>query len=168
LGRAFYRAALIFLSCRSRGVQSACDAADQRERLAVAPNCAKIASIAEFFATRALITQLGSLLMKTVVYASAVAAVLFASCAPAATLKLTDKLTAYHAASPAERKAVVPLALAEVNDEIDRKGKTDAEIGAEILPCMDSVDEQVSDADRATQPVLDLAAVCLAQLGYKK
>jgi len=33
---------------------------------------------------------------------------------------------------------------------------------------MDSVDEQVSDADRATQPVLDLAAVCLAQLGYKK
>lgn len=106
--------------------------------------------------------------MKRVVYGFGITAALLASSAQAATLTLTDKLTAYHAASPAERKAVIPLALVAVNDEIDRKGKTDAEIGAEILPCMDSVDEQVSEADRATQPVLDLAAVCLAQLGYKK
>ena len=106
--------------------------------------------------------------MKYSVCAFAIATVLFASFAQAATLTLTDKLTAYHAASPAERKAVIPLVLVAVNDEIDRKGKTDSEIGAEILPCMDSVDEQVSDDVRATQPVLDLAAVCLSQLGYKK
>lgn len=94
---------------------------------------------------------------------------LFASSAAlAAPLAITDKLTAYHAASPAERAAVIPAALAAVKDEIDKKGKSDTELGAEILPCMDSVDEQVSDADRATQPVLDLAAVCLVQLGYKK
>ena len=96
------------------------------------------------------------------------AALLVAFSAQAATLSLNDKLTAYHAATPAERAAVIPLALAAVSGEIDRKGKADAEIGAEILPCMDSVDEQVSDEDRATQPVLDLAAVCLVQLGYKK
>jgi hypothetical protein len=106
--------------------------------------------------------------MQRVVYGICVAAALLGSSAHAATLSLTDKLTAYHAATPAERAAVVPLALAAVSNEIDRKGKTDAEIGAEILPCMDSVDEQVSEADRATQPVLDLAAVCVAQLGYKK
>jgi len=106
--------------------------------------------------------------MKRVVYGFCVAAVLLGSTAQAATLALTDKLTAYHTATPAERNAVVPLVLAAVSSEIDRKGKTDAEIGAEILPCMNSVDAQVSDADRATQPVLDLAAVCLAQLGYQK
>jgi hypothetical protein len=106
--------------------------------------------------------------MNRIVYGFCAAAVLFGSSAPAATLSLTDKLTAYHAATPAERTAVIPLALAAVSSEIDRKGKTDAEMGTEILPCMDSVDEQVSEADRATQPVLDLAAVCLAQLGYKK
>ena len=96
------------------------------------------------------------------------AAVVLASSVQAATLSLQDKLTAYHAASAAERAAVIPLALAAVAGEIDKKGKSDADVGAEILPCMDSVDEQVSEADRATQPVLDLAAVCLAQLGYKK
>jgi hypothetical protein len=106
--------------------------------------------------------------MQRVVYGLCVVAVLLGSSAQAATLSLTDKLTAYHAATPAERGAVIPLALAAVSSEIDRKGKTDAEIGAEILPCMDSVDEQVSEADRATQPVVDLASVCLAQLGYKK
>ncbi len=106
--------------------------------------------------------------MKRVVYGFFVAAALIGSSAQAATLSLTDKLTAYHAATPAERSAVVPLVLAAVGGEIDRKGKTDAVIGAEILPCMDSVDAQVSDADRATQPVLDLGAVCLAQLGYQK
>ena len=106
--------------------------------------------------------------MKYLGYGFAFTALLSASLAQAATLSLTDKLTAYHTASPTERKAVIPLALVAVNDEIDRKGKTDSEIGADLLPCMDSVDEQVSDADRATQPVLDLAAVCLAQLGYKK
>jgi len=102
------------------------------------------------------------------VHGMCVAALLFASSAQAAALSLTDKLNAYHDATPAERAAVIPLALSAVSGEIDRKGKADAEIGAEILPCMDSVDEQVSDADRATQPVLDLAAVCLVQLGYKK
>lgn len=106
--------------------------------------------------------------MKRAFYGLCVAAVLLGSSAQAATLSLTDKLTAYHAATPAERGAVVPLALKAVSSEIDRQGKTDAEIGEDVLPCMDSVDEQVSDADRATQPVLDLAAVCLAQLGYKK
>ena len=105
--------------------------------------------------------------MKHVVYGLCVAAMLGSS-AYAATLSLTDKLTAYHAATPAERSAVISLALVAVADEIDRKGKTDAEIGTDLLPCMNSVDEQVSEADRATQPVLDLAAVCLAQLGYKK
>ena len=90
------------------------------------------------------------------------------SVASAAALTITDKLTAYHAASPAERGAVIPAALAAVKDEIDKKGKSDADLAAELLPCMDSVDEQVSDAGRATQPILDLAAVCLAQLGYKK
>jgi hypothetical protein len=106
--------------------------------------------------------------MKYVVHGLCAAAVLLSSTVQAATLSLTDKLTAYHSATPAERSAVVPLALAAVESEIDRKGKTDAEISAEVLPCMNSVDEQVSEADRATQPVLDLAAVCLAQLGYKK
>ncbi|CAN5124309.1 hypothetical protein BH11PSE11_BH11PSE11_39270 [soil metagenome] len=92
-----------------------------------------------------------------------------APAAPAgAALSLTDKLTAYHAASPADRKAVIPLALAKVKDEIDKKGKSDSDIADEILPCMNSVDEQVAAADRATQPIMDLAAVCLAQLGYKK
>ena len=86
----------------------------------------------------------------------------------AAALSTTDNLTAYHAASAAERSAVVPAALGKVKDEIDKKGKSDADVGAEILPCMDSVDAQVSDADRATQTVMDLAAVCLAQLGYQK
>ena len=86
----------------------------------------------------------------------------------AASLSTTDKLTAYHTATDAEKSAVVPAALAKVKDEIDKKGKSDADIGAEILPCMDSVDAQVSDADRATQTVMDLAAVCLAQLGYQK
>ena len=106
--------------------------------------------------------------MKFVSQGFCVAALLMGASVQAATLSLTDKLTAYHAATPAERSAVVPLALKEVSGEIDRQGKTDAQIGADILPCMDSVDEQVSDADRATQPVLDLAAVCLVQLGYKK
>jgi hypothetical protein len=106
--------------------------------------------------------------VKRVVYGLCVAAVLLGSSAQAATLSLTDKLTAYHAATPAQRSAVIPLALVAVSGEIARKGKTDAEIGAEILPCMDSVDEGVSEADRATQTVLDLAAVCLAQLGYQK
>lgn len=106
--------------------------------------------------------------MQRVVYGFCVVAVLFGSTVQAATLSLKDKLTAYHIATAAERSAVVPLAIAAVSGEIDRKGKSDADIGAEILPCMDSVDEQVSDADRATQPVLDLAAVCLAQLGYQK
>ena len=95
-------------------------------------------------------------------------ATLFSPVAMAATLSTTDNLKAYHAASAAERGAVIPAALAKVKDEIDRKDKTDVQISADILPCMDSVDEQVSDADRATQTVLDLAAVCLAQLGYKK
>jgi len=106
--------------------------------------------------------------MNRVVYGWCVTAFLFGSSAQAATLVITDKLTAYHAATPAERGAVIPLALAAVSGEIDRKGKTDAELGGDLLPCMDSVDEQVSEADRATQPVLDLVAVCLAQLGYKK
>jgi len=95
-------------------------------------------------------------------------ATLFCPVAMAATLSTTDNLKAYHAASASERSAVIPSALAKVKDEIDRKDKTDAQISADVLPCMDSVDEQVSDADRATQTVLDLAAVCLAQLGYKK
>jgi hypothetical protein len=106
--------------------------------------------------------------VKGVIYGFCVAAVLLGSSAQAAALSLTDKLTAYHAATPAERGAVIPLALAAVASEIARKGKTDAEIGTDLLPCMDSVDEQVSEADRATQPVLDLVAVCLDQLGYKK
>jgi len=55
-----------------------------------------------------------------------------------------------------------------VKDEIDKKGKSDADVAAEVLPCMDSVDAQVSDADRATQTVTDLVAVCLVQLGYQK
>jgi hypothetical protein len=102
-------------------------------------------------------------------YAYALLIAVFASsAASAAALTVTDKLTAYHAATPAERSAVIPAALAAVKDEIDKKGKSDADITAEILPCMNSVDEQVSEADRATQPILDLAAVCLAQLGYKK
>ena len=106
--------------------------------------------------------------MKRIILGLCIAVAVFGSSAQAATLSLTDKLTAYHAATPSERQAVIPLALAATSAEIDRKDKTDAEIGAEILPCMDSVDEQVSESDRATQPVLDLAAVCLAQLGYKK
>ena len=95
-------------------------------------------------------------------------AVFVSSAASAAALTINDKLTAYHAASPAERSAVIPAALANVKDEIDKKGKSDADIAAEILPCMNSVDDQVTDADRATQPVMDLVAVCLVQLGYKK
>jgi hypothetical protein len=95
-------------------------------------------------------------------------AVFTCSAASAASLTINDKLTAYHAAGPAERSAVIPAALANVKDEIDKKGKSDADITAEILPCMNSVDEQVTDADRATQPVMDLVAVCLVQLGYKK
>jgi hypothetical protein len=100
-------------------------------------------------------------------YTFALLVAVFAS-SSAAALTITDKLTAYHAAGAAERAAVIPAALANVKDEIDRKGKSDADIAAEILPCMNSVDEQVSDTDRATQPVMDLVAVCLAQLGYKK
>lgn len=94
-------------------------------------------------------------------------ATFFTPVALAASLSSSDNLRAYHAASAAERSAVVPAVLAKVKDEIDRKGKTDAELTAEVVPCMDSVDEQVSDADRATQTVTDLAAVCLVQLGYK-
>lgn len=88
--------------------------------------------------------------------------------APSGSLSITDKLTAYHTASPADRRAVIPAALAKVKDEIDKKGKSDADITEEILPCMNSVDEQVTEADRSTQVILDLAAVCLAQLGYHK
>ncbi len=88
--------------------------------------------------------------------------------AQAATLKITDNLTAWHAASEAERKAVIPAALDVVKAEIDKKGKSDAELVDELLPCMNSVDEQVTDDVRATQPIRDLAAVCLAQLGYQK
>jgi len=86
----------------------------------------------------------------------------------AAALSPSSNLTAYHTASPAERSAVVPAVLAKVKDEIDTKGKSDADVATEILPCMDSVDAQVSDADRATQTVTDLGAVCLAQLGFQK
>ena len=88
--------------------------------------------------------------------------------APSGSLSVTDKLTAYHTASPADRRAVIPAALAKVKDEIDKKGKSDGDIADEILPCMNSVDEQVSEADRSTQMIQDLAAVCLAQLGYAK
>src|SRR4051812_35730553 len=92
----------------------------------------------------------------------------FSPLAFAASLSTTDSLTAYHTATAAERNAVIPAALAKVKDEIDKKGKSDADIAAEVLPCMDSVDAQVSDADRATQTVTDLVAVCLVQLGYQK
>ena len=95
-------------------------------------------------------------------------AVFASSAAWAAPLTTTDNLTAYHAASAAERSAVIPAALAKVKDEIDTKGKSDADIAAEILPCMNNVDEQVTDAVRATQPIMDLVAVCLSQLGYAK
>jgi len=95
-------------------------------------------------------------------------AVFASSTASAAPLMTTDNLTAYHAASAAERSAVIPAALAKVKDEIDKKGKSDADIAAEILPCMNNVDEQVTDAVRATQPIMDLVAVCLSQLGYAK
>ena len=101
--------------------------------------------------------------------ASAPAAAASASAAaPAASLSINDKLTAYHAANAAGRRAVIPAALDKVKDEIDKKGKSDADITEEILPCMDAVDAQVTEADRSTQMILDLAAVCLAQLGYKK
>lgn len=95
-------------------------------------------------------------------------AIFATSAASAAPLTITDKLTAYHAATAAERGAVIPVAIANVKDEIDKKGKSDAEIAAEVLPCMNNVDEQVTDAVRATQPVMDLVAVCLSQLGYAK
>ena len=98
----------------------------------------------------------------------ALLAVFISPLALAAALSPASNLTAYHAASPAERSAVVPAVLAKVKDEIDTKGKSDADVAAEILPCMDSVDAQVSDADRATQTVTDLGAVCLAQLGFQK
>ena len=88
--------------------------------------------------------------------------------APKAGLTITDNLTAYHAAGPAERGAVIPAILAKVKDEIDKKGKSDTDLAAEILPCMNNIDEQVTPDVRATQPILDLGAVCLAQLGYKK
>ncbi|MDB5863676.1 MAG: hypothetical protein JWO70_1482 [Betaproteobacteria bacterium] len=92
--------------------------------------------------------------------------------APAAatsgTLSITDKLTAYHAASEAQRREVIPAALAQVKDEINKKDKSDSAIADELLPCMNAIDEQVTEDVRATQPILDLAAVCLAQLGYKK
>src|SRR4051812_13739244 len=100
-----------------------------------------------------------------------ICALLVATLSPvvfAGPLAITDNLTAYHSASATERSAVVPAALAKVKDEIDRKGKSDADITAEILPCMNSVDAQVSDADRATQTITDLAAVCLVQMGYQK
>lgn len=83
-------------------------------------------------------------------------------------LSITDKLTVYHKAAPAERSALIPAALAAVKDEIDKKGKSDADVAGEILPCMNSINDQVSDADRATQTVLDLVAVCLVQTGFKK
>ncbi len=86
----------------------------------------------------------------------------------AATLALTDTLTAYNAASAADRRAVIPLALEKVKAEIDKKGKSDSDIADEVLPCMNSVNDGVTAEVRATQPVLDLAAVCLTQLGYKK
>jgi hypothetical protein len=95
-------------------------------------------------------------------------AVFSSSVAQAAALTINDKLTVYHTAAADERSAVIPAALANVRDEIDRKGKSDADLSAELLPCMNSVDEQVSEADRATQPIVDLVAVCLVQLGYKK
>lgn len=88
--------------------------------------------------------------------------------APAATLSITDKLTAYNKAGPADRLAVIPAALAKVKDEIDKKGKSDSDISAELLPCMNTVNDSVTDADRASQTILDLAAVCLVQMGYKK
>jgi len=44
-----------------------------------------------------------------------VAVLLSSATAQAATLSLTDKLTAYHAATPAERSAVIPLVLTEVS-----------------------------------------------------
>ena len=98
----------------------------------------------------------------------AVVAACVSPLALAAALSPTSNLTAYHAASPAERSAVLPGVLAKVKDEIDTKGKSEADVAAEVLPCMDSVDAQVSDADRATQTVTDLGAVCLAQLGFQK
>jgi hypothetical protein len=102
-------------------------------------------------------------------YAYALLTAAFAcSAASAAALTTTDTLTAYHAATAAERSAVIPAALANVKEEIDKKGKSDADIAAEILPCMNNVDEQVTDAVRATQPIMDLVAVCLSQLGYAK
>ena len=92
--------------------------------------------------------------------------------APAAaksgSLSVTDKLTAYHAASDAQRREVIPAALVQVKDEINRKDKSDSALADELVPCMNSVDEQVAEDVRATQPILDLVAVCLAQLGYKK
>ena len=89
--------------------------------------------------------------------------------APAvATLSLTDTLTAYNTASPADRRSVIPLALEKVKAEIDKKGKSDSDLADEILPCMNSVNDGVTAEVRATQPILDLVAVCLVQLGYKK
>ncbi len=102
-------------------------------------------------------------------YSPVLLVAIFATCAAsAAALTIADKLTAYHAATTAERSAVIPAAMANVKDEIDKKGKSDADIAAEILPCMNNVDDQVTDAVRATQPVMDLVAVCLSQLGYAK
>lgn len=83
-------------------------------------------------------------------------------------LSTSDKLTAYHAATDAQRREVIPAALVQVKDEINKKDKTDSALADELLPCMNSIDEQVTDEVRSTQPILDLVAVCLAQLGYKK
>ncbi len=83
-------------------------------------------------------------------------------------LAVDAKISAYHNAKGVDRRAVVAPVLAKFEEDIDRRGKSDAEIADELLPCMDSVDRQISDGVRARQPVSDLVAVCLVQLGFRK
>lgn len=83
-------------------------------------------------------------------------------------LAVDAKISAYHNANGVDRRAVVAPILAKFEEDIDRRGKSDAEIADELLPCMDSIDHQLSDGVRVRQPVSDLVAVCLVQLGFRK
>jgi hypothetical protein len=88
--------------------------------------------------------------------------------APSGALALTDKLTAYSKASAAQRSAVVPLILEVAKDDIDTKGKSNVDVAADILPCMNSTVDDLPEADRAARTIVELGGGCLDQKCYSK
>lgn len=88
--------------------------------------------------------------------------------APSTALLTTDAMTKYATASDADRAAVIVPALELVKTEIDRKGKTDEEMKAILVPCLKITYDAASPEDRSKGTVMDMVVACIVLNGFKK